>query len=381
MTAPNAHEPSARDQGEHEHPSDVWMPTMLRPAPEPAEGATVPAAEPTVVATDGGVSWHRVPEPPEPPWRATNRSRMVALVGGRSGAGDSQVTAELERLREEAAAADERLTRQRTLLDQLDHQLAEARHHATAEGIGARQAERRVAELDHELALAHEELERLRARDLVRTDRVVAQIEDHHRSLVAALRADDGLIEPSGNRDADASAAASASVDDAAADADAASSASVDDAAADPTLLALRHWLSPEGAMLIVDGDALGEALVRVSRTDAVVADDDIAARRSLAVGALRIGLNRHAARSAIVFDGSLSSAAPAEVLADPLHEPRVLVTAPGVEVTSAVGALIGRHHEGSVVLAHEAVAAAGVVTAQYRLAVDALAAALTPRS
>jgi hypothetical protein len=381
MTAPNAHEPSARDQGEHEHPSDVWMPTMLRPAPEPAEGATVPAAEPTVVATDGGVSWHRVPEPPEPPWRATNRSRMVALVGGRSGAGDSQVTAELERLREEAAAADERLTRQRTLLDQLDHQLAEARHHATAEGIGARQAERRVAELDHELALAHEELERLRARDLVRTDRVVAQIEDHHRSLVAALRADDGLIEPSGNRDADASAAASASVDDAAADADAASSASVDDAAADPTLLALRHWLSPEGAMLIVDGDALGEALVRVSRTDAVVADDDIAARRSLAVGALRIGLNRHAARSAIVFDGSLSSAAPAEVLADPLHEPRVLVTAPGVEVTSAVGALIGRHHEGSVVLAHEAVAAAGVVTAQYRLAVDALAAALTPHS
>jgi hypothetical protein len=203
MTAPNAPEPSARDQGEHEHPSDVWMPTMLRPAPEPTDQAGVAATEPTVVPTGGGVEWHRLPEPPEPPWRATNQSRMVALAGGRTGAGDPQVTAELERLCNEAAIANERLTRQRALLDQLDLQLAEARRHATAEGIAARQAERRAAELNHQLALAHEELERLRALDLVRTDRVVAQVDDHHRSLVATLRADNALIESSGNGDTD----------------------------------------------------------------------------------------------------------------------------------------------------------------------------------
>jgi hypothetical protein len=129
--------------------------------------------------------------------------------------------------------------------------------------------------------------------------------------------------------------------------------------------------------MLIVDGDALAAALVREQPADAPVTDGDIVARRSAAVAALRIGLHRQAPRSSIVFDGSVSAAAPDDVLADPLHEPRVLVTAPGVEVTTAVGALIGRHQVGSVVLAHEAVATSGVVAAQYRLAVDALAAAL----
>jgi hypothetical protein len=57
-----------------------------------------------------------------------------------------------------------------------------------------------------------------------------------------------------------------------------------------------------------------------------------------MAVTALRNGLHRQARPSAIVFDGSLSSAAHAAVLADPLHEPRVLVTAPGVEVTNYPG-------------------------------------------
>ncbi|MFN3219099.1 MAG: hypothetical protein ACE367_21610 [Acidimicrobiales bacterium] len=420
MTAPNAHEPSARHEGEHEHPSDVWMPTMLRPAPEPVAAAPREAAEPTVVPSDdGAVAWHRVPEPPEPPWRASNRSRMVALAGGRAPGADPQVTAELQRLREEATTANERLTRQRALLDQLDLQLAEARRHATAEGIAARQAERRVAELNHQLALAHEELERLRALELVRIDRVVAQVDDHHRSLVAALRADTALIESPGPDDNDANswylgsngggtgagAGASSAVADADLEADAddriaaeaataetpgtdddalgsaGTAALGNDASTDPTLLALRHWLSPDDAMLIVDGDALAAALAQETPSDAGAADHDTAAGRSAAVAALRHGLQRQAPRSAIVFDGSRSTAAPEDVLADPDHEPRVLVTAPGVEVTTAVGALIGRHEVGSVVLAHETVAAAGVVAAQYRLGVDALAAALTSRS
>lgn len=411
MTAPNAHEPSARDEGEHEHPADVWMPTMLRPAPEPVVTAATEVAGPAAArSNDGGVAWHRVPEPPEPPWRASNRSRMVALAGGRAPGTDPQVTAELQRLREEATTANERLVRQRALLDQLDHQLAEARRHATAEGIAARQAERRVAELNHQLALAHEELERLRALDLVRTDRVVAQVDDHHRSLVAALRTDTELIESPGPDDTDANSwylgsnGADVEADaDLEADADdriAGETATTEttgtggdalgspgtaalgnEASTDPTLLALRHWLSPDDAMLIVDGDALASALAQATPSDAGAADHDTAAGRSAAVAALRHGLQRQAPRSAIVFDGSRSTAAPEDVLADPDHEPRVLVTAPGVEVTTAVGALIGRHRVGSVVLAHEAVAAAGVVAAQYRLGVDALAAALTSRS
>lgn len=399
MTAPNAHEPSARDEGEH--PSDVWMPTMLRPAPEPVVPAAAEAGGSAVApSSDGGVAWHRVPEPPEPPWRASNRSRMVALAGGRASGRDPQLTAEVQRLREEATTANERLMRQRTLLDQLEVQLAEARRHATAEGIVARQAERRVAELDHQLALAHEELERLRALELVRTDRVIAQVDDHHRTLVAALRADTTLIETPGPDDTDSwylGSNGSGAGTDRSTVADGAVGANyridgetlgstaaeplADDASTDPTLLALRHWLSPEDAMLIVDGDALAAALARARDTEAVATDPDIVAARSAAVAALRDGLHRQAPRSAIVFDGSLSTAAPEDVLAHPDHEPRVLVTAPGVDVAMAVGALIGRHEVGPVVLAHEAVAATGVVAAQYRLGIDALAAAMTSRS
>ncbi len=308
---------------------------------------------------------------------------MLALAGGRQSDTDPETIAELARLRGAAAQANGQLMRQRALLDQLDQQLAEARRHATIEGLAARQAERRVAELDHELALAHEELARLRTTDLARTDRVVAHVEDHHRSLLTSLRSDPDLIDATPGHDDGSTRSVDGHTEGSWSDSGSLDTNGSPVAVAGPTLLALQQWLTPDDAVAIIDGDALAAALARrttpTTSVDAGIdAEASMRARRTATVATLHAALGPQAAKATIVFDGSLSAAAPDHAPADATQALRVLVTAHGVDVSNAVGVLLGRDGAGPVICIHEAVAAAGTITVSYRLDTDTLAEALT---
>ena len=184
MTAPDTDEPSGGDRGAPDQARAVWTPAVLQTARDAGQDIDSPAA--ALPEADAAAN----EAPPAPPWRAPGQPRLVALDGGRS-----ERDQEVADLRKETTLANQRLGRLRGLLKSFDDQLFDARNEAATAGEAARSAEQRVAELEAQLAAAHEELARLRARARAQPARVVAHVDHHHRSLLASLRSDPVLVD------------------------------------------------------------------------------------------------------------------------------------------------------------------------------------------